>query len=113
MPPVSSLDGAPQPDVGMEELRHRRVEETRRMIANATVSEIPPPPPRRMEQKDQSNYVVFPLPKIDHRKPNEYSTSGKEIKLTVNAYPITKVPMRPVYMYEVSKMQKPPALTRL
>jgi hypothetical protein len=100
----------------MEELRHGSVEETRRMIANATVSEIrppPPPPPRRMEQKDQSNYVVFPLPKIDHRKPNEYSTSGKEIKLTVNAYPITKVPMRPVYMYEVSKMQKPPALTRL
>ncbi len=106
MASVHSLDGAHQFDVGMEELRDRSVEETRRMIANATVSEIQRPPPRRMEQKEQLNYVVFPLPKIDHRKPNEYSTSGKEIKLTVNAYPITKVPMRPVYMYEASKLDK-------
>lgn len=106
MDPVTSLDRAPQPDIGMEELRHRSVEEAHRMMANATVSEIRPPTPRRMEKKEQSNYVVFPLPKIDHRKPNEYSTSGKEIKLTVNAYPITKVPMRPVYMYEVSKLEK-------
>ena len=105
MAPVRGLDGAHQPDVGMEELRHLSVEEPRRMIANATVSENRPPTPRRMEQKEQSNYIVFPLPKIDHRKPNEYSTSGKEIKLTVNAYPITKVPTRPVYMYEVSKLE--------
>lgn len=104
MPNMSSSDAANQQGDDMRELRHHSVEETRRMIAEATVAEIRPPT-RRIDLKDPSNYVIVPLPEIGHRKSNECS-SGKEIKVTVNCYPITKVPKKPVYMYEVRKVQK-------
>lgn len=39
-----------------------------------------------------------------------FNSTGKEIDLLVNAYPITKFPTRPVYQYEVSDKSIPSSL---
>jgi hypothetical protein len=40
--------------------------------------------------------------RIQHRK--GYNTSGREIEVMMNAYPITAFPTRAVYQYEVRTM---------
>lgn len=73
----------------------------RRMVNDATY--IDEAGSRRMKPKEWMDCVVVPLPEICKNKENEYSTSGKEIDVTVNGYPVQKFPKKPVYMYEVSK----------
>jgi len=46
------------------------------------------------------------------RRPG-YNTTGKEIEILVNAYPILKWPTKPVYQYEVSYFSYTHRATRL
>lgn len=56
-----------------------------------------------MKPKEWMDFVVVPLPEARNKKASELSTSGREIDVLVNGFPITNYPNKPVYMYEVSR----------
>ncbi|KAJ5674103.1 hypothetical protein N7462_009542 [Penicillium macrosclerotiorum] len=95
-PQKESLE--PQKEVS-DPSQDAQIEAQRQSIANLTFRDEKGH--LRMKPRKWWDYVVFPIPELDVRRDNEYNTTGKEIDLVVNAYPIRKVPKKPVYLYEV------------
>lgn len=92
-----------QGDRKQEQPKMTSVEEARRILDEVT--SVDDKGHRVMKPKEWWKLVVFPLPEVVDKKANGYSTSGKEMEVTVNAYPIRKVPKNPIFLYEVSNTQ--------
>ena len=102
-----SSSETPSPTSSGSEPKPDRVE-ARRMMDEATF--IDDRGYRRMKPKEWMDCVVVPLPEACNKKASELSTSGREIDVLVNGFPITKYPKKPVYMYEVSRNESFQAL---
>ncbi|KAJ5493116.1 hypothetical protein N7539_001862 [Penicillium diatomitis] len=86
-------------DASDTETKATSVEDLSREVDKATVTDIKES--SLAEVDTYKNCVVVPLPEVNNQKSSKYSTSGKEIELTVNGYAIQKHPTKPVYMYEL------------
>lgn len=81
------------------ETKATSVEDALRDFDKVTVTDSKENPPLRKD--DYAECVVVPLPEVDEKKSSKCSTSGREIDVNVNGYPIRRYPTKPVYLYEV------------
>jgi eukaryotic translation initiation factor 2C len=54
------------------------------------------------EQNEQTDFFPQTAPETKIQKRVGYNTSGKEVEMMMNAYPITAFPDKTVWQYEVS-----------
>lgn len=58
---------------------------------------------RHLRIRDADEYAKYSVPVDNVARPG-FNTTGKEIEVLVNAFPIVKFPSRTVYQYDVSDL---------